>query len=88
MLTTGLSTKGQLILPKKIRTARAWQPGTEFNIEATADGILLRPARPFPATRLDEVAGCLRARGKPKTLSRMDAAIGRQVSRRHDSGRY
>jgi len=48
METTRLSTKGQVILPKTIRTARAWGPGTEFTVEETQEGILLRPARRLP----------------------------------------
>ena len=88
MPTTRLSTKGQLILPKDIRTARAWGPGTEFTIEEFDNGILLRPATRFPATRLDEVAGCLRSKKKAKTIAQMHAAIGREVIRRRDCGRY
>jgi AbrB family looped-hinge helix DNA binding protein len=88
MPTTRLSTKGQLILPKDIRTARAWGPGTEFTIEETDDGILLRPSGRFPATSLDEVAGCLRSKKKAKTIAQMHAAIGREIIRRHDRGRY
>jgi len=88
MDTTRLSTKGQIIVPKNIRTARAWGPGTEFTVEETADGILLRPAGRFPETRLDEVVGCLRWKGKAKTLAEMHDAISREVRRRHDRGRY
>ncbi len=88
METTRLSTKGQIILPKNIRTARAWGPGTEFTVEETADGILLRPARLFPETRLDEVAGCLRSKRKPITPAQIQSAIGREVKRRHGRGRY
>jgi AbrB family looped-hinge helix DNA binding protein len=88
MPTTRLSTKGQLILPKEIRTSRSWGPGTEFTIVETEDGILLRPSGRFPKTRLDEVAGCLKYKGKSKTLAQMDAAIGREVVRRRDRGRY
>ena len=88
METTRLSTKGQIILPKAIRTSRAWEPGTEFTVEETRDGVLLRPARLFPETTLDQVAGCLRYKRKAKTLAQMDTAIRREVMRRHDSGRY
>jgi AbrB family looped-hinge helix DNA binding protein len=88
METTRLSTKGQIILPKSIRASRAWGPGTEFTVEDTGDGILLRPARRFPRTRLSEVAGCLRRKQKPRTIAQMDAGIEREVARRHDSGRY
>ncbi len=88
METTRLSTKGQIVLPKGIRVSRAWGPGTEFTIEETGDGILLRPAAYFPDTRLEEVAGCLPSKRKPKALAQMRAAIGREVMRRHDRGRY
>jgi len=88
METTRLSTKGQIVLPKAMRTARAWGPGTEFTVEEARDGILLRPARPFPEAELDKVAGCLRSKHKSKTLAQMDAAIRRELIRRHDRGRY
>jgi AbrB family looped-hinge helix DNA binding protein len=88
METTRLSTKGQIVLPITIRASRAWTPGTEFTIEETSDGILLRPVPPFSVTRLDQVAGCLRSKVKSKTLGQMDGAIRREVIRRHDRGRY
>jgi AbrB family looped-hinge helix DNA binding protein len=88
METTRLSTKGQIILPKSIRDSRDWKPGTAFTIEETGDGVLLRPATHFPAADLEEVAGCLRSSRKSKTLAQMRAAIGQEVLRRHDRGRY
>jgi len=88
METTRLSTKGQIILPKNIRVSRAWAPGTEFTVEETSDGVLLRPAERFSTTDLDEVAGCLRSKRKSKTPAQMRAAIAREVMRRHDRGRY
>jgi len=88
METTRLSTKGQIVLPQSIRVARAWKPGTEFTVEETADGVLLRPAPLFPRTKLEDVVGFLRYKGKPKTIAQMDAAIGREVKRRHDRSRY
>ncbi len=47
MEITRFSSKGQLILPKNIRDSRAWAPGTEFMIEETGDGVLLRPHECF-----------------------------------------
>ena len=88
MKTIRLSTKGQLVLPKHIRMERAWRPGTEFTVEETAEGILLRPAALFPRVDLEEVAGCLRSRRKAKTSNQMRGAIAREVMRRNDSGRY
>jgi AbrB family looped-hinge helix DNA binding protein len=88
METTKLSTKGQVVLPKNIRVSRTWGPGMEFTVEETGDGILLRPAGRFPAVNLDQVAGCLRSKGKPKTIAQMDDASGHEAMRRHGSGRY
>lgn len=88
METTRLSTKGQIILPKSIRTSRAWKPGTQFTVEETGDGILLRPAERFPPADLDQVAGCLRAGRKAKSTGQMRNAVRREVMRRHDRGRY
>jgi hypothetical protein len=34
------------------------------------------------------VAGCLRSGRKSKTTAQMRAAVGREVVRRHDRGRY
>jgi AbrB family looped-hinge helix DNA binding protein len=89
METTRLSTKGQIILPKKIRSAHSWEPGMEFTVEETAEGILLRPASQFPAVTVDDVFGCLKTkRKKPATLAEMDAAITEEIKARHARGRY
>ena len=88
METTRLSTKGQLILPKSVRDAKAWKAGMEFTVEATKEGVLLRPAKLFKPTRIEDVAGCLHYTGKPKTLAEMDQGIIDEVKRRHARGRY
>jgi AbrB family looped-hinge helix DNA binding protein len=88
METTRLSTKGQIVLPKNIRDSHAWEAGTTFTVEETSEGILLRPAESIPETDLDMVAGCLRYKGKAKTLAAMDTAAGRESERRHAGGRY
>jgi len=88
MERTRLSTKGQIILPKSVRDSRSWGPGTEFTVEETGEGILLRPAGHFPRTKLEEVTGCLKSRRRPKTAAQMRDAIDQEVMRRHDRGRY
>ena len=88
METTLLSTKGQIVLPKAMRTSRSWGPGTKFLVDETGDGILLRPAGRFPEADLEQVAGCLRSKRKPKTPAQMGTAIRREVIRRYDRGRY
>lgn len=84
---TKLSTKGQIVLPLRIRNSRAWNTGTEFTVEEMGDGILLRPVSALPPSSLDMVAGCLHYKGKPKTLTQMRTALAQQVAKRHKLGR-
>lgn len=87
MGVTTLSSKGQVILPKAVRDARNWEPGTRFEIEEVQGGVLLRPVRKSPPSRFEDVFGCLKYKGRPKTLRQMEQAIANEVKRRHDSGR-
>jgi AbrB family looped-hinge helix DNA binding protein len=86
--TTKLSTKGQVILPKTVRDAYGWNPGTEFAVEEVPGGVALRPLRPSPPSRLEDVAGCLQYTGRAKTLRQMQKAIAKEVKGRRDRGRY
>lgn len=87
-LTTVVSTKGQVILPKAVRDQRGWKPGTKLTVEQTPDGVILKPEPLFPPTTLDEVYGCLKWEGPPISLEEMDAAITAEVLERHARGRY
>ena len=87
-LTTRVSTKGQVILPKSIRDRRRWTVGTRLVIEETPQGVLLKSERVFPLTRPEDVFGCLPYSGPPKTLEEMDAGITEEVKARHARGRY
>jgi AbrB family looped-hinge helix DNA binding protein len=86
---TKLSTKGQVVLPKEIRQRRKWAPGSELIVEETPDGVLLRPARVFPQTRVEDVYGCLhRPDTKAVSIEEMNEGITAEVRRRHARGRY
>ncbi len=88
-LTTTVSTKGQVILPKAIREQLHWNAGTRLVVEHTAGGVLLRPVTAlFAPTRPEDVFGCLPYSGKPKAVEEMDAGIAEEVKRRHARGRY
>ena len=88
MGTTRLSTKGQIILPKAVRDAHQWGPGTEFLVDEVPEGVLLRPSRVFAASRLADVSGSLRYGGRPRTVAEMRQAITKEVKRRRARGRY
>ena len=78
---TRLSSKGQVIIPASVRKKHDWKAGTEFEIEETGDGIILRPVRLFPATSLDDVAGCLVYDGPAKKLEEMEEAIALEAKK-------
>jgi len=75
METTRLSEKGQIVIPKRVRTARGWKPGLQFSVESFEDGIKLRPVRAFQGTAIEDVLGCIPYKGPRKTLKEMEAAI-------------
>ena len=81
-LTTIVSTKGQVILPKAIREQRHWPSGTRLTVEDTADGVLLKSAPLFAVTSVDAMFGSLGFEGKPKSIEEMDAAIAVEARRR------
>jgi AbrB family looped-hinge helix DNA binding protein len=87
-LTTTVSTKGQVILPKTIRSNKHWRAGTRLTVEETADGVVLKPASPFAPTKPEDVFGCAGYDGPPKTIEEMDQAIVDEARRRHARGRY
>lgn len=82
-LTTTVSTKGQVILPKAVRTLLGWQAGTRVVVENTRDGVLLKPLPVFDATRPEQVFGSLGYRGAPRSVEDMDAAVLAEAKRRH-----
>ena len=88
MDTARLSSKGQLVLPKAIRDADHWGEGTEFLVERVAEGVLLRPVRLVPTTRLDDVLGSAEYRGPARSTAEMDQAIQRGVKARRGRGRH
>jgi AbrB family looped-hinge helix DNA binding protein len=88
MKTTRISSKGQVVLPKSLRESHKWESGTELAVEATDGGVFLRTLQPFPGTTIDRVFGCLKYKGKPKSVAEMDRAIAKETRRRRGRGRY
>jgi len=80
METTKLSSKGQIILPKSLCESHHWSVGIEFVIEDIPNGIMLRPAKSFSPSRLQDVIGCTGYAGPARTLEEMGAAITKSAS--------
>lgn len=81
-ITTVISTKGQVILPKAIRVSRHWAPGTRLTVEETPDGVLLKATPAFPEAAIEAVFGSLRHSGPAMSLEEMDAAVAGEAKRR------
>ncbi len=83
MHTTKLSSKGQVIIPKPLRSAHHWEAGQELVVIDMGDGILLKPKTPFPESNISDVASCLKYKGKAKTLEDMDDAIKKGIEAKY-----
>jgi AbrB family looped-hinge helix DNA binding protein len=81
-VTTVISTKGQVILPKTIRDQRHWGAGTRLTVEDTPEGVLLKATPAFTQTMVSSVFGSLRRKGPALSLEDMDKAIAREAKRR------
>ena len=77
METTKLSSKGQVIIPKPLRTAHRWTTGQELVAIDVGDGVLLKPKSPFSEKTIDEVASSLKYEGATVSLEEMAAAIAK-----------
>jgi AbrB family looped-hinge helix DNA binding protein len=77
MEKTKLSNKGQIVIPKHVRTAHGWEPGLEFVVEDTGDGIKLKPIKLYKETTIGEVLGCINYKGSRKSQKDMEAAIAK-----------
>ena len=75
METTTLSSKGQVIIPKSLRNQYKWSTGQKLLVIDKGNGIFLKPKRPFIQSSLNDVAGCLKYEGQPKSLKDMEQAI-------------
>ncbi len=85
-LTTTVSTKGQIILPKAIRRSLRWEAGMRLLVESTPEGVVLKPAPVFAETRPEDVFARLAYDGAPITPEEMKAGVLAEA-RRRDEGR-
>ena len=85
METTKLSSKGQVIIPKALRSAHHWEPGLTLMVIDNGDGLLLKPRAPFAPTVLADVVGLFTKRPKrapAKSDADIKAALLRDVKRK------
>ena len=81
-VTTVISTKGQVILPKVVRDQLRWSAGTRLTVENTPEGVLLKAVPLFAETTVSTVFGSLRHEGPALSLEDMDIVIAKEAKRR------
>lgn len=86
MEITKVSSEGQIMLPEELLKASGWEIGQELIAINLGDGILLKPKKPFVETTLNDVAGCLKYEGSPKSLEDMNYAICQGVEESWNGG--
>jgi len=84
MESTKLSSKGQVIIRKHLRSIYHWQAGQELSVIDTGDGILFKAKTPFSEVNLDDVASCLAYHGAGKSLDDMERAINQGLKAQLD----
>lgn len=82
MAKTQLSSKGQVVIPKSVRQAHQWRPGTKFVVEEMSGGILIRPLQTFPPTTLQGGLGCAGYEGGAKTVKEMREGVDEEIGKR------
>lgn len=83
---TKLSTRGQIPIPKALRTARRWKPGTEFVIEETREGLLLKakkePKREGKTGTWNDLIGIMPYRGPRISIREMNLGFVKKPRKR------
>lgn len=79
MTTTVLTTKGQVVIPSKIRRRLNIKTGTKLYIEERGDEIILKPVTP---EYFEKIAGVLQTRGKLTKALLKERAKDKDIERK------
>lgn len=88
---TRLSAKGQVVIPKDVRTELGLAEGQELDVITVNGGVLLRPVQQKSGRSFDELLSEFRSRvppyeGPPVSIEEMDEAVGRMWAERGARG--
>jgi AbrB family looped-hinge helix DNA binding protein len=70
--TTKLSSKGQVVIPEKIREALHLKEGSQFVVMGQKDVILLKTIQPLPTDEFDSLIREARQQAKASNLKKSD----------------
>lgn len=70
-----LSSKGQLVIPARLRQLLGLNPGDRLELSLQADGLLLRPHGSGKTSSAQALIGCTGYGGPPIPIERLDPAL-------------
>jgi len=70
-----LSSKGQLVIPARLRQLLGLKPGDRLELSLEADGLRLRPHGSGKASNVRALIGCTGYSGPPIPLDQQDPAL-------------
>lgn len=78
VLTTKMSSRGQVVIPETMRNRFGWGVGTSFVVEVYRGNVIMQPLRPTPVAdfsrRFDELLDRSQAEAKAAGLTPKDVA--------------
>lgn len=80
--TTTMSSKGQVVIPEKVRKSLALGSGTQFIVLGEGDVVVLKTISPPSPSEFDAVIRRARRQAKATGLKRSDVAVAVREARR------
>jgi AbrB family looped-hinge helix DNA binding protein len=71
VITTKLSSKGQIVIPKEIRDELHWEAGTQLSLVATGSGVSLRAMAAKSGRNLCDLIGLLKHDDTPISIEEL-----------------
>lgn len=78
-MKTKVSSKGQVVLPQPIRLALGLVPGSELEVIADGDQVILRRPSRFKRVTIEEALGCAGYDGPARTVDEMNAGVAEML---------
>jgi AbrB family looped-hinge helix DNA binding protein len=79
MESVALSSKGQFVLPKAIRTRHHWLAGTRLIVIDRGDEVVIKTAEPFAVTSFESIDAPSVYKGRRLSIADMDSAIAAEA---------
>jgi AbrB family looped-hinge helix DNA binding protein len=87
-VTTTLSSKGQMVLPKALRDRKQWKPGAQLLLEDVPGGVMVKLVEAKKKYTVDDLIGILKYDGSPLSQEEIDRRIDESIAEEVREGRW